>query len=320
MKILMTGATGLVGTALTQSLVADGHTVVRLSRGGPHPKPGPTTVGVTDVTWDAKAATNAALGFTDDTARSQVESMDAAVNLAGAPVAGGRWTAKRKEVLRSSRIETTRALLVMMRGLNAPPRVWLSASAIGIYGNRGDEVLTEESASGSDFLSNLAAQWESEARKAESSGVRVVLARFGIILARQGGALPPMMRPFQLFVGGRMGSGQQWISWVTLEDVVGILRLALANPAVSGPINVVSPQPVRNIDFAKELGRAMHRPAVFPAPAFGLRLALGADMANQMLLSSQRVEPRNLKRVGYSFRHTDLPSALSAVLAAPWPL
>jgi uncharacterized protein (TIGR01777 family) len=315
MKILMTGATGLVGTALTKSLVADGHSVVRLSRPGTQGKSSAAT-GITDVAWDAKEAAGAVLGLADGPARTQVEGANAAVNLAGAAIAGGRWTEKRKEALRSSRIETTCGLVAMMRRLDTPPRVLVSASAIGIYGSRADEVLTEGSAPGGDFLSHLAAEWESEARKAEASGVRVVLARFGIILAKHGGALPPMMKPFQFFAGGRIGTGSQWISWVTLEDVVGILRLALENAPVSGAINVVSPQPVRNADFARELGRAMYRPAVVPAPAFALRLALGAEMANGMLLASQRVEPQRLQQIGYHFRHSDLPSALAAVLAS----
>jgi uncharacterized protein len=317
MKILVTGATGLVGTALTKSLVADGHSVVRLSRPGTQEKRSAPSAGVADVAWDAKAAANgAALGLADGPARSQVEGAEGVVNLAGASVAGGRWTLKRKAVLRSSRIETTRGLIAMMRGLSAAPKVLVSASAMGIYGSRGDEVLTEESAPGEDFLSRLAVEWEIEASKAKSLGMRVVFARFGVILAKHGGALPAMMKPFQFFVGGRMGSGEQWISWLTLEDVVGILRMALENAAVSGAINVVSPQPVRNAEFARQLGRAMHRPAVVPAPAFALRLALGAEMAEGMLLSSQRVEPQKLKQLGYRFQRSDLPSALGAVLAS----
>lgn len=314
MKILMTGATGLVGTALTKSLVADGHSVVRLSRPGAQEKRSGPSAGVTDVAWNAQAA---APGLADDPSRSQVEGADGVINLAGASVAGGRWTEKRKAVLRSSRIESTRGLIAMIGGLSAAPKVMVSASAMGIYGSRGDEMLTEESAPGEDFLSRLAVDWESEASKAKSLGTRVVFARFGVILAKHGGGLPAMMKPFQFFVGGRMGSGKQWISWVTLQDVVGILRMALENGAVSCAINVVSPQPMRNAEFAKELGRAMHRPAVVPAPAFALRLALGTEMANGMLLGSQRVEPQRLKELGYRFQHRDLPSALAAVLATP---
>jgi uncharacterized protein (TIGR01777 family) len=191
--------------------------------------------------------------------------------------------------------------------------VLVSASATGFYGNRGDEQLTEESQPGTDFLSTVAKEWESEALKAEAIGIRVVLARFGIVLARHGGALPPMMLPFRFFAGGKIGSGQQWMSWISLEDVIEILRLALENGQVRGPINVISPQPVQNAEFTKTLARAMHRPALFPAPAFALRLALG-EMADALLLSSQRVLPQRLQRLGYNFQHPDLASALANVM------
>jgi uncharacterized protein len=198
--------------------------------------------------------------------------------------------------------------------MNARPSVLVSASAIGIYGNRGDEVLTEESAAGSDFLVGLAKDWEVEAVKAEALGIRVVLARLGIILARHGGALAKMMLPFKFGVGGKIGSGRQWMSWVTLEDTVEILRLALENTALRGAVNVVAPNAARNGEFTKQLAKAMHRPALFPAPAFALRLALG-EMADALLLSSQRVAPQKLQQLGYRFLHPDLATALSAVLS-----
>jgi uncharacterized protein (TIGR01777 family) len=198
--------------------------------------------------------------------------------------------------------------------MNARPGVLVSASAIGYYGNRGDEMLTEESMAGTDFLAGLAQEWEAEALKAEALGIRVVLARFGIILAREGGALPKMMLPFKIGAGGKLGSGQQWMSWVTLEDVVGVLRLAIENASLRGAVNVVSPQPLQNAEFTYVLAKAMHRPALFPAPAFALRLALG-EMADALLLSSQRVAPRAIERLGYQFLHSDLTSALTAVLA-----
>jgi hypothetical protein len=199
--------------------------------------------------------------------------------------------------------------------MNARPSVLVSASAIGIYGNRGDELLTEESAIGSDFLTTLTKDWEAEAMKAEALGIRVVLARIGIILARHGGALAKMMLPFKFGAGGKIGSGRQWMSWITLQDTVEILRLALENAAVRGPVNVVAPNAARNSEFTKELARAMHRPALFPAPAFALRLALG-EMADALLLSSQRVAPQKLQQLGYRFLHADLATALSAVLSA----
>jgi uncharacterized protein len=238
---------------------------------------------------------------------------DAVVNLAGASIGGGRWTAERKGLLRSSRVDTTRALVAALAKMKAQPRVLVSASAIGYYGSRGDESLAEESAAGKDFLASLAREWEAEAQNAEALGIRVVRARFGIILARHGGALAKMLLPFKLGVGGRVGSGQQWMSWVTLEDVVGILRLALENRAVQGAVNVVAPGAVRNAEFTKELARALHRPALFPAPAFALRMALG-EIADALLLSSQRVVPQRLQQLGYRFLHPELPATLNNIL------
>ena len=240
---------------------------------------------------------------------------DAVVNLSGASIAEGRWNAQRKALLRSSRLDTTRALVAALAKMNARPSVLVSTSAIGIYGNRGDEVLTEESQAGSDFLAELAKDWEAEAVKAEALGIRVVFVRFGIILSRHGGALAKMMLPFKFGAGGKIGSGRQWMSWITLEDTVEILRLALENAAVRGPVNVVAPNAARNSEFTKELAKALHRPALFPAPAFALRLALG-EMADALLLSSQRVAPQKLQQLGYRFLHPDLATALSAVLSS----
>lgn len=311
MKILVTGSSGLVGTALVSALAKAGHTVCRLVRpqsaGGEGAKEGFA------VAWNPATGELGGAGV----------GADAVVNLAGASIADGRWSTQRKELLRSSRIDTTRALVNALAKMNARPAVLVSASAIGYYGNRGDETLTEQSKPGTDFLAGLAQEWETEALKAESLGIRVLLARFGIILARQGGALPKMMLPFRFGAGGKLGSGQQWMSWVTLEDVVGILRCAIENASlrgtvnvapVKGAINIVSPQPLLNAEFTDVLAKAMHRPALFPAPAFALRLALG-EMADALLLSSQRVAPRALEKIGYQFLHGDLPSALAAVLA-----
>jgi uncharacterized protein (TIGR01777 family) len=241
--------------------------------------------------------------------------MDAVVNLAGASIAGGRWSAKRKDVLRSSRVDTTRALVAALTKMNARPKVLVSASAIGYYGDRADEELTEESASGSDFLAGLCREWEAEALKAEALGIRVVLARIGIVLAREGGALPKMILPFRMFMGGKIGSGKQWMSWISMEDLVGVLRYAIENRAIRGVLNVVAPKPKRNAEFTKMLAQAMHRPALFPAPAFALRLALG-EMADALLLSSQHVIPSRLRQLGYKFLHADLSNALGAVLKA----
>jgi uncharacterized protein len=303
MKILMTGSTGLVGTALVRKLAGAGHTVCRLMR--PESATHAGTKDGFEVPWNPATGELGGAGV----------GADAVVNLSGASIAEGRWSAKRKSLLRSSRSDTTRALVAALAKMNVRPSVLVSASAIGIYGNRGDELLTEESASSSAFLASLAQDWEAEALKAEALGIRVVLARFGIILARHGGALAKMILPFKIGAGGKIGSGRQWMSWVTLEDTVEILRFALENAAVRGAVNVVAPNAATNSEFTKEFAKAMHRPALFPAPAFVLRLVLG-EMADALLLSSQRVAPQKLQQLGYRFLHPDLPTALSAVFSA----
>ncbi len=301
MKILVTGSSGMVGTALVSALARGGHTVCRLVRpqsaGGEGAKEGFV------VAWNPATGELGGAGV----------GADAVVNLAGASIADGRWTVQRKALLRSSRIDTTRALVGALTKMNARPSVLVSASAIGYYGDRGDETLTEDSKRGGNFLAGLAQEWEAEALKAEALGIRVVLGRFGIILAREGGALPKMMLPFKIGLGGKLGSGRQWMSWVTLEDVVGILRFAIENPPVRGAINIVSPQPLQNLEFTKVLAEAMRRPALFPAPTFALRLALG-EMADALLLSSQRVLPRAIEKLGYRFLHADLPTALKSLV------
>lgn len=300
MKILVNGSTGLVGTALVSRLASEGQTVCRLMR--PQSKSTVENKDGFNVAWNPATGELGGAGV----------GADAVVNLAGASIAEGRWTGARKELLRTSRIDTTRALVNALAKMNARPRVLVSASAIGIYGNRGDELLTEESKAGSDFLSGVAKEWEAEAMKAEALGIRVVLARFGIILAREGGALPKMMLPFKFGAGGKLGSGKQWMSWVMLQDVIGILKSAIENASVRGAVNVAAPQAVQNAEFTKVLAKAMHRPAFFPAPAFALRLALG-EMADALLLSSQRVAPQVLQKLGYRFVHSELASALNAL-------
>jgi uncharacterized protein (TIGR01777 family) len=302
MKILVTGATGLVGTALVAALAREGHTVCRLVRSVTKSTGG--TVGAFDVPWDPETGNlgGAAVGA------------EAVVNLGGASIVAGRWTNARKKLLRTSRVDSTRALVEALGKINAKPGVLVSASAVGFYGNRGDEILAEDSAPGNNFLGNLAKDWEAEALRAEQFGTRVVLARFGIILTSEGGALPEMMLPFKFGVGGRIGDGKQWMSWVALEDVVAILRLALIKRELRGPINVVAPEPVRNADFAKELAKAMHRPAIFPVPAVALRLAMG-EMADALLLSSQRAVPQKLTCEGYSFASRNLKDALETVFS-----
>ena len=300
MKILVTGSSGLVGTALMEELKHSGHTVVRLVRPG-SAATGRGTEGF-DVQWNPATGSlgGAAVGA------------DAVVNLAGASIADGRWTDQRKEVLRTSRVANTDALVNALARMAIRPRVLVSASAIGIYGNRGDEQLTEESVPGHDFLSILARDWEASAAKAEAIGVRVVRARFGIILAKQGGALPQMVRPFKFGLGGKLGSGRQWMSWVTLTDTVRILRLALEDGTLRGPVNVVAPEPVRNSEFTEVLAKTLNRPAILSAPEFALKLAMG-EMAESLLLASQRVLPASLASLGYKFIHPELARALSSL-------
>ena len=330
MKIVIAGSSGLVGTALTDSLARDGHTVVRLLRSGSGAKSengagernetknrsAAQTKGsarIIDLAWNPNTCDLEGEPFGAD--QEKIEGSDALVNLAGASIAGASWSKERKALLRSSRVHITRELVCAIEKLEDGPKTIVNASAIGYYGSRGDEVLTEESKPGDDFLSGLASEWEAEAVKAEALGLRVVRLRFGIILAKDAGALPQMMRPFKFGVGGRLGSGQQWISWITLQDVVSVIREALQNRAISGAVNVVSPQPVRNVDFAQALGRAMHRPAIVPAPAFALELVLGE--MSEMLLASQRVVPSRLEQLGFRFSQRDLNSALASILAEP---
>jgi len=300
-KILVTGSTGLVGKALVSALAKEGHSVCRLVR--------PVTnanddAGGFNVPWNPKTGElgGAAVGA------------DAVVNLSGASIGDGRWTEKRKEELRASRVDATQALIAAIGRMTVKPAVFVSASAIGYYGNRGDEILSEESAAGEGFLAEIVKAWEAEALKAEAWRTRVVLARFGIILAKQGGALAKMLTPFRMGLGGRLGSGKQWMSWISLEDVFGILKRAISDAAMFGAVNVVAPEPVTNAEFTKELARALRRPAIFPVPPFALRVALGQEMADALLTGSQRVVPKKLQQIGHGFRYSSLNSALSAIL------
>jgi uncharacterized protein len=335
MKVLVTGATGLVGATLVKALTRDGHTVCRLlrresvtstgsgkglkrgERGGPisdaqrESKLGQASNGhVFDVAWDPEASAAHAIGDP----QGHTPGADAVVNLAGASIADGKWTTQRKMQLRSSRVKTTRSLLTALQKAGLRPKVFVSASAVGIFGDRGDEVLTEESAPGTGFLAGLTTEWEAEARTAEPLGMRVVCTRFGIILAKNGGALPQIMKPFKFGVGGKLGSGRQWMSWVTLDDAIAVLRFALENQSVRGALNVVAPEPVRNAKFTSELARAMHRPAVFAVPEFALRMALGKEMAEETLLTSERVKPARLQQMGFEFQQPELGLALEHVL------
>ncbi len=288
----------MVGTALSESLRRDGHVVSRFVRPGQAASSG-------DVSWNPNAA------IVDIPA---LEGCDAVVNLSGAGIGDGRWTDKRKRVLRSSRIDTTRVLVEALTRLKRKPSVFVSSSAVGFYGNRGDEILTESAGNGNDFLAILARSWEAEAHRAQFVGIRTVMARFGIVLAKHGGSLPRMVTPVNLGVGGRYGNGRQWVSWIALQDVVRILRSALESPTWSGPINFSTPNPVRNQEFVKVLASVLHRPAILPAPALALRIILG-EMADALLLSSQRAKPEFLLTSNYSFEYEYLEQALHHILA-----
>ena len=302
MRILVSGSTGFLGTALIAALEREGHTIARLVR----PDTGQTKVVGAEkqiVRWDpvggefdAKAA----------------EGADALVHLAGASIADGRWNAARKKLLGTSRVEATRYLMGALAKLQQSPRVIVASSASGYYGDRGDEPLTETSAPGNGFLPGLCREWEAESARGGEFGARVVMLRFGIILAAHGGALAKMALAFKLGAGGRLGSGTQWMSWLTLAEAVGIVRFALANSTLSGPANAVTPNPVQNSEFTRVLAQTLHRPALFPAPAFALRLALG-EMADALLLASQKMKPAKLEQAGYRFAQPELASALAEV-------
>jgi uncharacterized protein len=300
MRVLISGGTGMIGSALTDSLRADGAVVNHLVRRKEKTSPG-------DVSWNPTTAT------VDVPA---MEGYDAVVHLSGASVAHGRWTTSRKSVLRSSRVDTTRVLVDSLARLKQKPSVFICASATGYYGSRGDEILTETSGNGSDLLGLICRAWEGEASRAVTSGIRTVITRFGIILSSKGGALPAMAAPFKLGLGGRLGSGKQWMSWIDLEDVLSVIRAAIAEKSWSGPFNLVAPSPIQNEEFTRVLASVFHRPALLAVPAFALRIALG-EMADALLLSSQRVQPAKLEAAGYRFHQENLESALFEALRKP---
>lgn len=307
MRILISGSTGFLGTALIETLQAQGHTIAPLLRPGTARK---GAAGVNDKVNQQAIAWDPVAGRFD---AARAEGADALIHLAGASIAGGRWTAARKELLRTSRIDATRHLIGALGKLQRPPRVIVAASAIGYYGDRGEETLTEAGAPGTGFLPKICREWEAEAARAALFGARVASLRFGIVLAAHGGALPRIVLPFKLGAGGRLGNGRQWMSWLTLRETIGIVQFALATPGLAGPINAVSPNPVRNSEFTAVLAKTLHRPALFPAPAFALRLALG-EMAGALLLASQKVVPAKLTDSGYRFTSPDLPDALADAL------
>jgi len=298
MRIIVSGASGLVGSALAPSLEAAGHEVVRLVRASTGKTPG-------EAVW------NPAAGTLDP---AVIDGADAVINLNGRSIAKGRWNSTVKEELRSSRLDSTRILVQAIGTAENPPGLLINASAVGYYGDRGDEILDESSAIGDGFLAELSRDWEEEALAARSKLTRVAVLRLGVVVAR-GGALRRMLTPFKLGVGGPIGSGRQFWPWIGIEDVCGIIKFILDHKEVEGPVNAVSPQEIRCSDFARTLGQVLSRPTFMPLPSFAARLALG-EMADSLLLASQRVRPQVLEDHGYAFRRPSLDGAIRSALSS----
>ena len=294
MKILISGATGLVGTALSSRLQRAGHVAIHLRRGD----------GGSEPRWNP-AAGSVELGSMD--------GIDAVVHLAGENIAAGRWTAARKERIRNSRTRGTKLLSEALAASDPKPPVLISASAIGFYGDRGEETLTESSTPGSGYLPEVCQAWEAATRPSEEAGIRTVHARIGIVLSPNGGALKKMLTPFKMGAGGLLGNGTQMMSWVTIDDVVSMLIFAIGRTSLHGAVNFVSPAPVSNREFTKALGRVLHRPTVAPIPAFAARLLFG-ELANALLLSGAKAVPDKLQDSDFQFHHSTIEEGLLAVL------
>ncbi|HEY7815790.1 MAG TPA: TIGR01777 family oxidoreductase [Nakamurella sp.] len=305
MNILLTGSSGLIGTALVDRLSTSHHAVTRLVRGAPAPGPGPGTVAVG---WDPVRGTIDVAGL------DRAGPFDGVVHLAGAGIGAKRWSAERKAAVVDSRIESTRLLVDTLDRLSARPPVLVSASAIGWYGDRGDEVLTEASAPGTGFLAELCRGWEAAAEPAGRLGMRTVLLRTGIVMSGTGGALGRQLPLFRLGLGGRMGGGKQYRSWISLEDEIGVILHCLKDDGLRGPVNATAPEPATDAELARSLGAVLHRPSVVAVPAAALRLALGREMAEELVLGGQRVLPAALQSVGYEFAHAHLDDAVRAAL------
>ncbi len=297
MKVLVTGSTGMIGSAVVPFLTQKGHSITRLVRSKPRP-------GEAEVGWDP------ASGNID---KAGLGGMDGVVHLAGENIATGRWTAAKKAQIRDSRVKGTRLLSESLAQHAQPPKVFVCASAMGFYGDRGEEVLREESAPGTGFLAEVCREWEAAAQPAAEKGIRVVPLRTSMVLSPAGGALAKMLTPFKMGVGGRIGTGRQYMSWIALDDLVGVIHFALTNDALRGPVNAAAPNPVTNLEFTKTLGRVLGRPTIFPMPAIAARLALG-EMAQELLLASTRLEPARLRSAGFKFQFPDLEGALRHLL------
>lgn len=293
-KVLVSGSSGLIGSALVTALRNAGHDVKRLVRS---PAAAPD-----QVSWNPA----------EPPALESVSGFDAVIHLAGESIAT-RWSEEKKRRIADSRVPPARHLAAALAKAQQPPRVFVCASAIGYYGDRGDEILREDSPSGQGFTAELCRQWEAAAQSVTSAGIRAVQIRTGIVLSTAGGALPKMLPPFRMGVGGNLGNGRQWMSWMDLRDMVGGIQHILATDSITGPVNMVSPNPVRNAEFTKTLASVLHRPAIFPMPAFAARLAFG-QMADELLFASQRIQPAKLMESGYKFESPDLRAALEEIL------
>jgi len=295
MKVLITGSSGMIGAALAESLVANGHEVIRLRRQK-----------LTDDSpvWEPE---NGVIDLAD------VSDVNAVVHLAGENVAKGRWNSQKKGRILHSRVMGTKLLADYFSAADYKPDIFVSASAIGVYGNRGDELVDETSEPGSGFMADVCKQWEAATASASDAGIRVAHARIGVVLSTRGGALKTMLLPFKLGLGGVIGAGKQYMSWVSLDDVVGMIQFLIAHNSLQGPVNLVAPNPVSNREFTKTLGRALHHPTIFPLPAFVARMAFG-EMADELLLASTRVLPKKLIDSGYQFLHPELEEAFEQML------
>jgi uncharacterized protein len=294
MKILITGSTGLIGTALQKSFKEKGYEMLLASRSEPKD--------------DGHIQWNMDTGFADEDL-SRLEGLDAVIHLAGENVSGLRWTDEKKKAIRDSRVFGTRTMIEAFARLEKKPKVFVAGSATGFFGDRGDDEMTEASPAGTTFLAEVCKEWEAESRRAEDMGIRTVLLRTGIVLSKDGGALATMLTPFKLGVGGVVGSGKQWMSWVSLDDVVAIVNFVLDNETMRGAVNVVAPNPVTNEEFTKTLGSVLYRPTFLPLPEFAVNLVFG-EMGDALLLDSTRVVPKRMNDAGYEFKYTRLKAAL----------
>jgi uncharacterized protein (TIGR01777 family) len=304
MRVIIAGGTGFLGRPLSLALAADGHDVTVLTRDSTRSGQLAATGAARSVVWTPNGESGP-WAFV-------IDGAGAVVNLAGESIAAKRWTAAQKQKILDTRVRATRSLVSAIRGAAAPPPVLVSGSAVGYYGPLGDEVVTEDAPPGSDFLARVCVAWEEEARRAATAHTRVVCVRTGVVLEKDGGALPQMLPPFRLGAGGPVGSGRQYWPWIHRQDWIDLVRWAIQTPDVNGAVNATAPRPVTNADFARALGRAMHRPAFMPAPAFALRLMLG-EMADALLLSGQRAVPTRAERGGFTFTYPRVDDALQAI-------